>query len=64
MLKKTRVKDRASTWFTTEQSDLLIQRNKAPSLARRSMVSCDWAADKHLRNKCSFRQTPVSPVIV
>ena len=52
-LRKFRVKNRNTPWFTRELSDLIHDRNKQWSLARKSNTSHDWLLFRVLRNKCS-----------
>lgn len=49
--KKFRVKDRTNPWFTTELSTMLIVRNKAWALARRTKAASDWTYFRQIRNK-------------
>lgn len=49
--KKFRVKDRLNPWFTTELSTMLITRNKAWALARRTKAASDWSYFRQIRNK-------------
>ena len=50
-LKKHRIKNRSNPWFSSELSTLLLSRNKAWSLARRTKSDLDWANFREIRNK-------------
>ena len=52
-LKKFRVKDRSTPWFSQELSSLFKQRHNAWSRARRSGDPAHWLSFKQLRNACT-----------
>ncbi len=52
-LKKYRIQNRSSPWFSAEIPSLLKRRNKAWTLARRTGDPGHWLAFRQLRNKCT-----------
>merc|ERR1712239_44211 len=52
-LKRLRVKNRTTPWFTPELSSMFRERNRAWALARRSGDPSHWLAFRQIRNKCT-----------